>query len=813
MGAELYQPLHTPQWEKWKCPGRGIFCRPNIFFTLRINDKIDIIKDKERNSFFMSKILRYFVVLFACVVGLLSQPYTAKAYNPSDYYTGLLTFKSKYQDTVPDVFYVRKSDGKLFYLDDDFEMVPFERLNKIPRILLYKFAGFYTGEESQQNIVPRLPIIDSNGYAIYEGGVNDLPMEDYESESYNFYIWMVPDFLLLTPVELWADADTAGTGRIYYLKRISPGGLCGIWLNPYGEDDEEPKIVRPMLNGDLFMGFFDKEVGGVQWIDSDGKFTDSAQQVICDNNSSTVPDKLYAQWCRNTSGYMYYTESGECKPCPSNPNSDLYDFVKGDGTGIENCALRLNVSKSNCGVNTNVVYQYNASEGKYKLVTDTVDAEAGFYGGANPDLTKDRCEACPRDSSVSDLYDFVKGNGTGIESCTLQLNMTKSECGDGTEVVYQYNASENRYKIKTDNVSVILSRYKVIDPDLTKDRCEKCPGLDQYGNWDLYDFIENDHVGPESCKLKLNLDKSACGGDTNVVYNYDKGSGDYVLDTRKLKIIPDDDKFVLRTEGYIYDDDDNLLDFCTSCSRTDGKYINAKSVCFSCPTTQNTGCLNCESLIGSDNLFTFQSGSDPFVGIDACAIQLNVGPNGKSSCGAGTSVVYKYDSLAGKYIRSGLYVEAGTGNRVLDNLEMPGPEVLGDYCGYSCKEDWEHYVNGKCVPCRNGYYWDQDMCKKCPAGFACPDEGEYLTEPIPCGVDTFSEGGQPSCTGCAAGYTTLGDTDWCLADGLQCTSRNACKKKSGTAKLCLDAECTNAVTFVNGTVKILSTNRSVIKNK
>ena len=195
-----------------------------------------------------------------------------------------------------------------------------------------------------------------------------------------------------------------------------------------------------------------------------------------------------------------------------------------------------------------------------------------------------------------------------------------------------------------------------------------------------------------------------------------------------------------------------------------------------------------------------------------------MGQNGKSSCGEGTLVVYYYDSSTNvkKYYRNSYDVKPGRGT-VRSSDEVPGPYELGDFCAISCQRPGQHDVKGECVWCNNGYYWDDSsggVCKKCPAGYACPFlSGEkFLTEPTPCPMDTFSEGGQPACTNCSTGYTTEGNTDWCLAGGSQCISRNACKKKSGVAKLCLDLD-SGCFKFENGLVKILSTNRSVIQNK
>ena len=202
------------------------------------------------------------------------------------------------------------------------------------------------------------------------------------------------------------------------------------------------------------------------------------------------------------------------------------------------------------------------------------------------------CQSCPDMNGniglkgSDKLYTFVPYNSHSThqsadgyspfdnhkDSCVVELNVAKSLCDSGTDVqyIYKFNLETPGYELSaakrtvsvdpctgnSNNCHFTRNVIPSILDDATYDlcyvcnvgngsyidnnsTCELCPspgpgtgGTKQCVESDcggLYNFdSKNGGFGITSCALKLNLEKSKCGGNTEVVYVYDSGSKLYV---------------------------------------------------------------------------------------------------------------------------------------------------------------------------------------------------------------------------------------------------------------------------------------------
>ncbi len=529
--------------------------------------------------------------------------------------------------------------------------------------------------------------------------------------------------------------------------------------------------------------------------------------------------------------------------------SGLYQkIVHGyDSNGDVICALKLNVSVSKCATGTNVVYIYDKDKGTYKYDANNNDyivfPDNGYYRLYGIDSTdvvdhcgscnlgygyymdeKEGCTECPTDENIgaNKLYQFVAyGNGQGIGSCAVQLNLSKSICASGTNVVYAYNSSTNNYDTLVSNTVKVNAGYYISGNDGLGDRCKACPvgneNLIVIGTGLLYQFIEygNSREGVTSCAIRLNTDVSKCASGTNVVYKYNSDGG-YKYNQES------DDYIVIPKEGYTgYNniDSTNLVDHCGACEAGHGKYIE-NGQCKICPLEGT----NAEGEVGEDERFQF---TDEY-GTDTCAVKLK--PY-KDNCNSATNVVYVYNATQNKYIRKVSDVFPDT-NSVIASPLPSTYDMKNAFCT-ECGKD-EYNVNGTCGTCNEGGFYLQAVnwrfysvdgqgsnakmvCNVCPAGYYCPGD----TIRTMCPVGTYSEGGETQCTPCPLGYSTMesgpvadGYDGLCLKRegdyGVGCVSRDACKfKMSGLSMVHSDGSW--VLFYLSDNVKIESLNRSVIK--
>lgn len=526
-----------------------------------------------------------------------------------------------------------------------------------------------------------------------------------------------------------------------------------------------------------------------------------------------------------------------------------------DSNGDVICALKLNTSVSKCASGTNVVYIYDKDTKLYKYdANDTnyvVFPDNGYYiyeidstdvvdhcGSCNlgngyymDEVDEEEvCKECPTDENIgaNKLYQFVAyGNGQGIESCAVQLNLRKSNCASGTNVVYAYNSLTNKYDTLVSNtVKVDVGYYVDSSSGLTEDRCKACPVGDKIGAGLLYQFIEygNSREGVTSCAVRLNTDVSKCASGTNVVYKYNSDGG-YKYNQES------DDYIVIPKEGYTgYNNIDStkLVDHCGACDAGHGDYIE-NGQCKTCPLEGT----NAEGEVGEDERFQF---TDEY-GTDTCAVKLKPA---EDNCSSVTNVVYVYNATQNKYIRKVSDVFPDTNSVIASPL--PSTYDMGTSfcteCGKGVYSGKPYNVNGTCDTCNKGGFYLQDtdgllvfsggeqisngktVCKVCPAGSYCPGKTENddtSQKAIPCPKNTYSETGAAQCTSCPLGYSTMesgpANNDYdglCLERkdgyGVRCVSRDACKLTM--SQLCINNNC---FSLPKGKMKIESINRSVVK--
>ncbi len=535
--------------------------------------------------------------------------------------------------------------------------------------------------------------------------------------------------------------------------------------------------------------------------------------------------------------------------------SGLYQkIVHGyDSNGDVICALKLNTSVSKCAAGTNVVYIYDEKTKLYKYDANDDDyivfPDNGYYRLYGIDSTdvvdhcgscnlgygyymdkEEGCTECPTDENIgaNKLYQFVAyGNGQGKESCAVQLNLSKSNCASGTNVVYAYNSSTSQYDILVSNtVKVDVGYYVDSSSGLTDDRCKACPVGNVIGAGLLYQFIEygNSREGVTSCAVRLNTDVSKCASGTNVVYKYNSDGG-YKYNQES------DDYIVIPKEGYTgYNNIDSadLVDHCGACEEAGhGKYIE-NGQCKTCPLEgTNAEGPNAEVYVGEDKRFQF---TDEY-GTDTCAVKLNPA---KDICNSATNVVYVYNATQNEYIRKVSDVFPDT-NSVIASPLPSTYDMKNAFCT-ECGKD-EYNVNGTCDTCNKGGFYLQTVdvvvsvngtsnkmvCNVCPAGNYCPgktENNDTSQKAILCPENTYSETGAAQCTPCPLGYSTMesgpvnaGYDGLCLMKrrdgyGVGCVSRDACKLTM--SQLCINNTC---FSLPKGKMKIESINRSVVKEK
>lgn len=414
---------------------------------------------KKGKSFFMKKILRNLMFFIACVGGVLLHPCWA------DFDTENYVFvRFIYPDNIETIsnpwgLYMSKEgvfdEKKLFIADNILtQQTPFSKLETLPRVRVNKFKGFYTEKNGAGQ-----KIIDEDGNLV-SGWQEALSTEDE--------IVLYSNFVSLDSIPVFGGDSSVAIGNLYALKN-NGDGVCGIWANPYGEDNNDEKFsgAQKTQKG-FFDGAYDRSKG-LMFVQPNGEIAQNVKkQVSCETNSQLIWPIIYARWktCQ-TGEYFYLSEDGQetsCIACPENPDSAHYVFAETDSSGIEGCVLKLDVAKSECAEGTDVSYKYSAQQKKYmlvkppKVVPETGKAiiktggDIGEYCGVcavGKYIDSDKkCIDCPVEENIGDdkLYNFFDySGGTGIGSCAVRLNLSKSTCGEGTKVEYVYNESRGSY--------------------------------------------------------------------------------------------------------------------------------------------------------------------------------------------------------------------------------------------------------------------------------------------------------------------------------------------------------------------------------
>ncbi len=381
------------------------------------------------------------------------------------------------------------------------------------------------------------------------------------------------------------------------------------------------------------------------------------------------------------------------------------------------------------------------------------------------------CPGSASNGASTNHYEFIKDeniHSVGIDSCVIQLDLKKSVCGEGTNVVYvfdkdTYDSTKNenpvmQYVLRREDFRVVAgtnsrltgenetssypsaviatnSGYHLLDAaERNKDYCTLCPGATAEGllGWvsedktSLYSFTKVSSIitqDIESCavKLKIGSGYSSCGTGTNVVYLYDAQQDAYV---RKESF-----KVFAGTRSFIAKDDQGNDEYPGDILTRDNHEAE-KDYCATCP----------------GNLYTIEG-----------------------------KCVYCH---TGHYLRTDTDARGNT-----------------------------HY-----------------SCEICPAGYACPgNTGEKagdLSVPlessdasgslmgkdiIACGRDEYAQTGQTQCSKCSMGYSTytsgparaIEEEDGKIFDGkcqerangfgILCTSVEACK--SIPTQLCFRSDC------------------------
>ena len=566
------------------------------------------------------------------------------------------------REASPAVLSLSKTDNK-FYKDTSTEIT---RLQTLPRIQDgYKFMGFYTQEAGQGT-----KVIDADGNIVSGAGaaLAALGSDDIQLWPYGVRLYII---------NLDKQNGTGGTSLLYRLdtdwSRVP--GLCGVWTNSYGEGNIASSITVPARSRYFFNGYSAQADGSTDAvIDASGDIGTSLM-----NNACRLPESnynLYAQWsmvpvCNAGS----YSLNRTCTNCPSISGvsvgaNELYKYVK-DGTGddIESCAVKLNIAsgKSKCASGTDVVYVYDSNAAKYIRKDDyTVILPNNtnvMQQIVNPDVIEDYCIECdigngfyrngnacgvcpaPQDSvevGEDKLYQFVLyNNGNGVTSCALQLNIDSglSSCDDGTNVIYTYNTSFRKYKLKTKTVvPKDGAQLRAVETTELADYCQTCDlGNGQYVDdrgvchdcpnkqlcWmanqvsgapsvgclanGLYQFfLYQDGKGKSSCAVKLNVDReigvragaingipgpvisiiSGCSVGTEVIYSYNESRDGYIRnDGYRVVAKP------LSVEVSPIPKNTELEDYCTVCRG--GKY-NVNGECKICNNGYYTTGTECD---------------------------------------------------------------------------------------------------------------------------------------------------------------------------------------------------------------------------
>lgn len=382
-----------------------------------------------------------------------------------------------------DPLYFNNDNHSMYYKPnaavEDYE--PISKLESLPGINeYYKFLGFYTSEKGQGT-----QVIDADGNIILQG------------ISINEDMTLYTNYAQLYVLGLDKNGGSGGTDFLYRLGSWANGDLCRVWTDYLGQTDSY-HFVAPVKEGYYFAGY--KDSAGRLWIDSSGGIADYAQHNAC--KAPTSGFYLYAYWMQ--CGVGKYYEGGQCKDCPGATTSDLanlYSFVKyNNSEDVSSCGLMLDVSKSKCDTGTNVVFHWDEVHDKYVRDDDDItllpDDGAAFVPDVASDALVDYCMVCdiangnyidnngycyacpPKPSGEgASLYNFMEyNNGSGKGSCALRLNLSRSNCGVGTDVVYAYDESTNKYKV-VKKVIVTQSHTGIIanvEENVLQDYCKKC---------------------------------------------------------------------------------------------------------------------------------------------------------------------------------------------------------------------------------------------------------------------------------------------------------------------------------------------------
>lgn len=459
------------------------------------------------------------------------------------------------------------------------------------------------------------------------------------------------------------------------------------------EDNMLEATEIPIKDGYLFLGY---SRGGTLVINSDGEPTEAffeAMESINDDETWTavfVPIykiTLSTQCAENegcTGADVLYAVHGENKvykeeQAGKKSVTSLKDMPSRDGYVFEGFYSSSTggtemISNSPCGGSTRAKGKNNSiDDGKICIQTALKSAASNATGDFTIyahwtkcqtgvvinneclvcdetneylDPEHNECVGCPPISGSS-LYYFVKDKDIksyGIESCAIKLklksetSLTGSVCGEGTNVVYVWNKSENAYVRRETDYSVMPgSRSLVKTTDLPSNTISEGANL---ANYDYCKACEGGYNINGKCVTHCNSGKCIDSTDECVPCpaGYDcSASGEHIYCPTSMicnngncinfagNCVPcSSGEDCSRTYGQIY---------CSLKSTycNNGKCVDDTGRCVSCPTGSN-----CE---GTNGDLYCNSGMANRKRASACKENefSSVGANGCSKCSTGTS--------------------------------------------------------------------------------------------------------------------------------------------------------------------------------
>ncbi len=547
-------------------------------------------------------------------------------------------------------------------------------------------------------------------------------------------------------------------------------GTCGIsvWADEIINNSGGGAVFNPISGEEVSGGTIDSGSGSG---DFGGGSPSGESSFVFNGNSFKLGELTLCV----SSQYLY---QGECLECNSNNDKGLQLYLD-DGT-CRKCPAGTLTNSTGDGC--------DCSDGTHWNGSTCVSCGLGQY------WSNSYCVQCPEEFDTnSGLYSFVKAsNDSGVSSCTVKLNVNKSNCGTGTNVLFKYNTfglyvvdrddyvcnpgagfvclydgsvidDDNRFYDEDGNLKDICDTECLLGQYLDGDTCKPCPlegtnAENSVSSSSLFKFVKyGDGKGVGSCAIKLT--PVSCGNGSYVLYVYDTERNKYIR--TKENIYPTETSIINAN----WPAEDELgTEFCTSCggitwplTDSNGQQRPFHAYYYGKPFNVENECTSC----AKPGYYLYFSGNS--FGCDVCH--------------------------AGYYCQGIVYKTDSNGEKVcIEDITAPD----------------------KCLHDNNNY-----------GAIQYDTDDTVSRQELLCPENTYSEEGATECTPCAPGYSTAasgpaeqGYDGFCRYVGQGCMSSDACKLVSSSLSLQRSGHTGNTwLNFVLGkNIKVESLNKSAVKS-